>query len=169
MYCMHIVKAVQKTLLQLADSIQNLTCEEYNYPSKTLFDATIGKHVRHILELFIELHIGYETGQVNYENRKRNMEIETDPETALKNIENIFNTLDKRDKELVLVSNYDLTSEETILIQTNYTRELVYNLEHAIHHMAIIRIGMGYISRNNLPVDYGVAISTLKHSNACAL
>jgi hypothetical protein len=68
---------------------------------------------------------------------------------------------------LKLEVGYKPDSEETMVIATNYLRELTYNIEHAVHHMAIMKIGIrevaGYI---NLPIDFGVAVSTIRYKDS---
>ena len=68
---MQIQNAIQNVFVQLSESIKLLTDKEYTQTSNILFNATIGQHVRHIIELFIELEKGYISGTVNYEKRQR--------------------------------------------------------------------------------------------------
>jgi len=152
----------------LNDSLLQLTDKQYTEPSKHLFNATIGQHVRHIIELFICLQKGYESGVVNYEKRRRDLLIETNREFARQLLTGIYKSIDKPDKALLLEGNYNEHSNETVLIQTNYCREVVYNLEHTIHHMALIRVGINEISSIEVPKEFGVAASTIKHKKLCA-
>ncbi len=165
---MQLQKAVNNVFVQLSASLADLSQEEYIQPSKTLFNNTIGQHVRHIIELFQCLENGYETGTVNYEKRKRDMVIEGSKQTALELLHKIHESLDRQNKELVLEATYDEHSGETIKLATNYFREIAYNLEHTIHHMALIRVGINEISSIQLPAEFGVASSTVKHRNQCA-
>jgi len=165
---MKIQKAIQNVFVQLSESIRELTLEEYTYPSNTLFNATIGQHVRHIIELFLELEKGYETGRVNYDKRKRDYTIETDKNVATELLHDIYLRLKKFDKHLLLEANYDEDSSDTVLISTNYFRELMYNLEHTVHHMALIRVGINEVSSVIVPEDFGVASSTVKYKKTCA-
>ena len=55
---MQLQQSVKNVFLQLSESLHQLTDEQYVQPSKTLFNATIGQHVRHIIELFICLEKG---------------------------------------------------------------------------------------------------------------
>ncbi|MEO8770230.1 MAG: hypothetical protein ABI402_09105 [Ferruginibacter sp.] len=164
---MHFRKIINNVFMQLADSLNQLTPAEYSQPSKILFNATIGQHVRHILELYICLYNGYETGIVNYEKRKRDIRIETDKDFANELMLMISGNIDKDDKDLLLESNYDEQSTEEIIVGTNYYRELLYNLEHTVHHMALIRVGINEVSSITIPEGFGVATSTIKYRKTC--
>jgi hypothetical protein len=72
-------------------------------------------------------------------------------------------------KSLVLEAGFDENSYELNKIPTNYFREIAYNLEHAIHHMALIKIGIQEVSAIQLPDGYGVASSTLKYRKEAEL
>ncbi|MEO6454639.1 MAG: hypothetical protein ABIN97_11220 [Ginsengibacter sp.] len=165
---MSIQKAIQNVFSQLSDSLQKLSHDEYTQPSDILFNATIGQHVRHIIELFIELDKGYKTGCVNYEKRKRDYTIETDKDVAIDLLHKIYLQLHKPDKDLLLEANFSEDANETVIIPTNYFREVMYNLEHTVHHMALIRVGINEVSSLLVPKDYGVASSTIKYKKACA-
>lgn len=165
---MQLQLAINNVFVQLTDTLQQLSAEQYKQPSKILFNATIGQHTRHIIELFMELDKGYETGTVNYEKRKRDYLIETDKDFAASLLFEIYNRLNKPDKELILESNYDEHSNEVIAIKSNYYREVIYNLEHTVHHMALIRVGVTEVSGIKLPEGFGVASSTTKYRKVCA-
>ena len=165
---MQLQQAIKNVFVQLTDTLQQLSAEQYKQPSKILFNATIGQHTRHIIELFMELDKGYETGTVNYEKRKRDYLIETDKDFAASLLFEIYNRLNKPDKGLILESNYDEHSNEVIAIKSNYYREVIYNLEHTVHHMALIRVGVTEVSGIKLPEGFGVASSTIKYRKECA-
>ena len=165
---MQLQQAVNNIFVQLADSLNQLSQEEYSQPCKTLFNNTIGQHVRHIIELFQCLEKGYENGVVNYEKRKRDTTIEADKELASRLLLEIHGGLSKENKALTLEASYDDHTTDPILFDTNYNREIAYNLEHTIHHMALIRVGINEISSIELPEDFGVASSTVKYRKQCA-
>jgi hypothetical protein len=54
--------------------------------------------------------------------------------------------------------------------QSNIERELMYNIEHTIHHLAIIKIGLNAVAPQiALSEHFGVAPSTIRHKqNICA-
>lgn len=165
---MHLQQAISNVFVQLSDSIEQLTHEQYIQPLPSLSNATIGQHVRHIIELFICLENGYEAGLVNYEKRKRDYSIETNKGFAKQLLVSIASGLGKPNKTLMLEAGYDDLSEDMITIETNYLREVVYNLEHTVHHMALIRVGISSFAEVKLPDSYGVASSTIKYRQACA-
>lgn len=165
---MKIQQAIQQVFVQLSESINQLTDKEYTQPSQVLFNATTGQHVRHIIELFTELEKGYDTGVVNYENRKRDYRIETDKNFASELLQKIYNAINRPDKPLLLEAGYDEHSNDKLIVQSNYYREVIYNLEHTVHHMALIRVGITEVSKVKLPEGFGVASSTIKYRRACA-
>jgi hypothetical protein len=165
---MQLQQAVNNVFVQLADTLQQLSDEEYIKPCNTLFNNTIGQHVRHIIELFQCLENGYDTNLVNYEKRPRDLAIETDKEFAGKLLQDIYRQLNRPNKELVLEACYDEHITQPVNITTNYFREIAYNLEHTIHHMALIRVGITEVSGIQLSDDFGVASSTVKYRKQCA-
>ena len=165
---MQLQQAVNNIFVQLSDSLSQLSSQQYIQPCKTLFNNTIGQHVRHIIELFQCLEKGYEAGTVNYEKRKRDTQIETDKEMASLLLLDIHRGLAKENKVLTLEACYDDHINEAINIETNYHREIAYNLEHTIHHMALIRVSITEIANITLPDDFGVASSTIKYRKQCA-
>jgi hypothetical protein len=165
---MQLQQAVNNVFVQLSATLEQLTQEQYVQPSRTLFNATIGQHVRHIIELFQCLQHGYETGLVNYENRKRDTRIESDKEFATGLLKEVYQGLNKEDKALTLEACYDEHATDSLVIATNFYREVAYNLEHTIHHMALIRVGITEVSNIELPEEFGVASSTIKYRQQCA-
>lgn len=160
---MTIQQSVHEILNQLEDSIVRLTDEQYSQRVDTLSGASIGQHVRHVVEMFVCLMQGYNTGIVNYEKRKRDITIETSRQKAAEIIQHINAGLLAENIELTLEAGFDENSDELINFSTNYFREIAYNLEHTIHHMALIKIGVREISDIQLPESYGVASSTIKY------
>jgi hypothetical protein len=165
---MHLHFAIQHVLGQLSATISLLNQAQYAQPSSHLSNATIGQHTRHIIEMFQCLLAGYASGELNYENRARDQRIENDPMFALQLIKTLFTELDKSNKSLLLQAAYQDDSNELTMLETNYFREIAYNLEHTIHHMALIKVGILELADIHLPEGFGVAPSTLKYKKTCA-
>ncbi|HJS53580.1 MAG TPA: hypothetical protein VJ765_03520 [Chitinophagaceae bacterium] len=165
---MVLKQSIQHVFVQLSSILGQLKNDEYVKPGKILVNATIGQHVRHIIELFQCLEKGYDEGVVNYEKRKRDYRIENDKEFAAVLLEEIYQQIEKPNKEIILESENYRESMQIVSIPSNYYREVAYNLEHTIHHMALIRIGINEVSSIVLPEEFGVAYSTVNYRKACA-
>jgi hypothetical protein len=163
---MEIPKACAQILDQLTAVITAIEEHDYTRSSEILSGSTIGQHIRHTLEFFVCLEAGFEMGIVNYDKRAHDKQIETDKFLALKTLERISTFVQHLDlfKPLQLEVGYDPVQEEFTTVETNALRELVYNIEHAVHHMALIKIGIrenaAYVK---LPADFGIAASTRRY------
>lgn len=159
---------LRSLLLQLTDMLAALPQNQYSQPVAVLNNASIGQHIRHVIELFEELFTGWETGTVNYDNRRRDYVLETNSNMAAQRLSAIAQQAIRHDKPLQLCSAHTNAKDSTVTVPTNYLRELIYNMEHTVHHMALIRIGIQAISVIRLPENFGVAASTIRYKNACA-
>lgn len=153
-------------LSQLADVLDQIPEEDFNKPSPALSHATIGQHLRHTLEFFVCLERGYENGIVNYDKRQHDKAIENDKFVALGTIRKVLDFVSQKpdNKRMILEVGYLPDSEEHVSVETNFMRELTYNIEHAVHHMAIMKIGIREVApRTVIPQSFGVAVSTLRY------
>lgn len=163
---MQLSTAARAILNQLSTLVNQLSDSEFVSPSKALSNSTIGQHLRHTLEFFICLEQGYAKGLVNYDKRNHDKLIETDRFIALGAMQRIsdFLAANGTDQKLKLEVGYEPESEESVIIETNYYRELTYNIEHAVHHMAIMKIGIREVATAvSLPPNFGVAVSTIRY------
>jgi hypothetical protein len=166
---MTVTDACTNILNQLADLVQQINEQDFTEPIETLSHATVGQHIRHTLEFFVCLEQGFDAGVINYDRRAHDKIIETDKYLALTAIKRIkaFVTNQPEDKLLRLEVGYDLQKEQFVTIHTNFTRELVYNIEHAVHHMALMKIGIREAaSYVQLPSDFGIAASTIRYKES---
>jgi hypothetical protein len=160
-----LIPAIHKTLNELSDLLTQLTDDDYCCPCHDLSNATIGEHTRHIIELFQCLVNQYPNGVINYDNRQRDFLIQTNKAFAQKSIDAILSEIKKPNKNLQLQQQVD---GEELVIESNYHRELLYNLEHCIHHQALIKVAI--IQSKTIVVDdnFGVARSTIEYRKQCA-
>lgn len=163
-YCQENLNEIKKVLLQLTD-------EQYRFSSTTLFGATIGQHVRHILEFYQSVFKGLEKKVINYDRRERNLLIENNANYAIEIIEiiNAQLAINNEDEVLYLEGNFCADGCQDLKIQTSFYRELAYCLEHSIHHQALIKIGLMEIECLSFVDDtFGLAPATIRYRKLCA-
>jgi uncharacterized damage-inducible protein DinB len=149
---------IKNNFTEIIEVLQRLDDFSYTQPFTMLSNATIGEHTRHIIEMYQSLIHSYEIGIVNYDKRARNKTIETHRTFAIEQIEKLLATIEKPNKSLILQQG---TTEITLEIETNYERELLYNLEHSIHHQALIKVALLQLQSVEIPENFGVAQSTI--------
>ena len=160
-----LIPSLHKTLNELEMLLNQLSTDDYISPCKGLSNSTIGEHTRHIIEMFQCLENQYESGIVNYDKRNRDYCIQTDTNFALRCLNDIKNQLDKENIKLVL---QQIVDGEELRIDSNYFRELLYNLEHCIHHQALIKVAVLQLEHLQIDADFGVARSTIEYRKQCA-
>ncbi len=163
---MQLIRTAHQILTQLEDVLQQVSKQEFVQTSPALSEATIGQHTRHTLEFFVCLETGLPTGTVNYDQRAHDRSIEEDKEVALGLITRLKTFIQQYpdNQPLRLEVGYERHSDECVSVETNYYRELAYNIEHAVHHMALVKIGLRDVApRVTLPAGFGIAVSTLRH------
>ncbi|MCU0385423.1 MAG: DinB family protein [Flavihumibacter sp.] len=165
---MHLQLAVQNAFGQMTDVMDQLTDAQYTQPCVNLSGATIGQHTRHIIEMYQCLLNGLEARLVNYESRQRDVRIESDKDFAAELLATIEKAVNQPNQSLHLCAGFDTNTRELVHLDTNFYREIAYNLEHTIHHMALIKVGLLEISGITIPEGFGVASSTIKYRRSCA-
>jgi len=166
----NLKEASKQTLSQLIDLLENIEDYQYNLALRVFRGGNIGKHVRHIIEFYLCLFNDQDT-TVNYDLRARDLSIETDKNIAIDKIKWISDNIDNVDvdKTISLQTNYTLDKDSHSTFNTSFLRELAYNLEHTIHHMAILRIGIeSFLPEYKFPESFGIALSTLRDQKTVA-
>ena len=165
---MNLKQACSGILTQLTELVTQINEQDFTRPAVTLSNSTIGQHIRHTLEFFLCFENGYSSGVINYDKRAHDKLIESDKYIALSAIGQIREFVSSfAEKPLILEVGYDLLNDDVITIDTTATRELVYNIEHAVHHMAIMKIGIREIATYiKLPPDFGIAASTIRYKDS---
>lgn len=160
---MELIKAIKDSFVQLTNVLDQLKDDEYTSVSANLSGATIGQHMRHVVELYQCLLSGYEAGVVCYDQRKRDTAVETNREFALRLLQQLTDSIELGNKDLLLVSYFGEEASVQINLPTNYYRELMYNLEHSVHHMALMKVGLKELSIAEVSENFGVASSTIQY------
>lgn len=142
----------------------------YTSPLAGVASGTVGAHYRHVLEHFVCVLEGLRSGRINYDARKRDVQIETSigyarivTEALMEDFRAVSGDLFERDCRVVYTVAYGESEPEQV--GSTVAREIMFCVGHAIHHYAIIKLlcaGVGV----QFPHEFGVAPSTLKHAMA---
>ncbi len=158
----------KKILSQLENVLSSLTDKEYTASLEIFSGASVGQHTRHILEFYLCLISNCECEVINYDLRQRDKNIEQNLSFCLSKIGEIKEHLNplNSDKSICLEA---VQGGKTIKVATTFNRELLYAIEHTVHHLAIIKMGilLNY-PHIEIPENFGVAESTIQYKSSCA-
>lgn len=161
--------SAKELLRQIDHIIDQCKDPDFSRPLNELSGSTFGQHVRHTLEFFICLYDAKNEKLINYDNRKHDKLIETDRKLAQSVISSIctFLSTNTEDFEVAFEANYTQEGGNNQSMKSSFFRELAYNIEHAIHHMALLKIAINQsLQYIELPDHFGVASSTIRYRSA---
>lgn len=161
-----VVAAAAAMLDQCEEFIRTIPSDAYAVESRALKGGTIGKHIRHTLDHYRAALAACTGTIIDYDRRERDVPMETDPEAALRAIDDLKRAVEglKRSdlaspvKIRVMVSG-DGTEVE---LGSTLARELAFASHHAVHHHAML----GAIAEEvgvSVSQDFGKAPSTLSY------
>lgn len=159
-----LIKSIHRSLDELIELLNQLSQTEYSNSCPALSNASIGEHTRHILEMFQCLENSYDLGILDYDKRERNKRIQTDTAFAIQTILEVKKGL-KRDNKIIYLEQ--VIDGLNFRIQSNYYRELLYNLEHCVHHQALIKVAVLQCENVLIDENFGVARSTVEYRKQC--
>ena len=169
---MELIRNTENIIAQLAELVQSIQPDEFSRKLDILSGSTIGQHVRHIVEFYMELDNGYGACDVCYDNRKRKLELETSPTAVIDQLKEIIDSIKQYDtkRELLIKTNHNVDSTNQAVSKSTVSREIVYALDHTIHHLAIIKIAIQVeFPHIKLSKNIGVAPSTVRYTETeCA-
>lgn len=166
---MHLIQQNIQQLNQVKAILNQLNGEQYVQPLEIYNNSTIGQHFRHLIEFYLCLKKSVQTEKLNYDARKRDLKIETDLDFAKAKVIEIIAFINEVTPNLKLdmVVNYGMDESDCTSLSTNLTREIAFCLDHTVHHLAIIKIGLKEMGVQ-LNDKLGIAPSTLRNQNKCA-
>lgn len=146
-----------------------LTNEQYS--TRIAGKASIGEHLRHCVEHFSLLLDGLPAGIIDYDARRRNVDLETCTALCIVTIRNIAMQLKGLD-ELAMTTPLHVRmlfapNSAPVDVASTLGRELGFLSSHAIHHLAIVKMLAGSLGAS-LPEEYGVGHSTMSHRSTLA-
>jgi len=162
--------AVKDVLEQGCTFLDRVSDEVYAPRLEGTFAASLGAHYRHVLDHFLWLTEGIRTGQVNYDQRRRNPQLENSVAYARLVTEGLIDefrglTRDILLRECAVTYSVGYGESEAEPVRSNLAREVMFCVGHAIHHYALLKL-LCAAEGVNLPYEFGVAPSTLKHLEA---
>jgi len=131
----------------------------------TYRERSLGKHVRHIIDHILAFKASEKSGLLDYDRRNRGSDIEVDWGTAREFLDGVREWLVNAETPSVplrVKSEIDCQASVSELFESNSDRELLYLINHTIHHIAFMRLLMeqeGY----HLPDHIGLAPSTASY------
>ena len=167
--CDLLISTSLHILDQLAVAVGDMTQDQYA-DSLEEGASSVGAHARHVIEfyqaLFSILHAN-DKAELCYDQRPRNLLLETSKDAALQEISKI-----KVHLSAVPTDNLDINLRSIVdpdapmlSIRTTLQRELFYLLDHTVHHMALIKMiaaNHGFMCDQN----FGLAQSTKAYENS---
>ncbi len=136
--------------------------ERYAARQPLCFNASIGGHLRHILEHYQGFLRSLDDGEIDYEKRARDPLVESSTGYARDLLEAVANeladlapALANRGLHLCAETAPGITTATTVL------RELEFLLSHTIHHYALVAV-MARLQGCEPEATFGVAPSTLR-------
>jgi len=155
-----IAQQIRSLLLQLDQA-------SYARPLDIFNGSSIGQHFRHIIDFYDCLVRGVKSGKIDYASRDRHTNIETDPTVALKKFDDLLTQLDQVDEldRLEVKADFSPNAQATRpIVASSVGRELMFACDHAIHHLALIKIGLQTtFPELALDPELGVAPSTVRY------
>ena len=164
---MELIESNLFRLCQLDQVLYALRADEYSKPLPILLGASLGQHFRHIAENYLLL-LNRSGSQINYNLRARKESWEKNPDEMRQILFEIREQIEsiEHDTPIQWSGSLSVTNEYLSTASSSLFRELAYNLEHCVHHMAIIRIAWSQL-RPLEPIDptFGMAAATIRHHN----
>ncbi len=137
-----LIEATIETLEQVRSLITLCAGDQYDQASVHSMSG-VGRHVRHILDHFIAVKGGAESGLIDYNVRQRDSDIESNSQLALQRTDELIDWLSVLGREDVqpgskiqVVTEISVNQTKTMAMESNLDRELCYLINHTVHHLS---------------------------------
>lgn len=161
----------EKMIGQICQLLNRLSDDMLSDPLRSLDGSTIGQHIRHIYDFYDCIIRGQQSGGcIDYCLRQRNQIIEKHSAYAVKALRQITDQLKAIDASEAIEVLTDFSTDqqaERVQVGSTIGRELMYAFDHAVHHLAIIQIGIRlHYPQISIPKNIGKAPSTIKYEKS---
>ena len=159
-----MIRAIVENLERGIQLLNSITDSEYSNATVPPYFSSIGCNIRHVLDAFTSIIKGFESGHVDFSDRKRNTICEAQTEEGIRFIKETIQQLNdfKNEDFTKIISVTDNLGNGDITI--NYTLEnaLAYAHSHAIHHFASIGFLVNQLGIELQDADFGYNPTTPK-------
>lgn len=166
---MTCIEGSRSIISQIMALLREIDREAYARPLDLYNGSTLGQHFRHICDFYYCLLRGLPNRLIDYADRERRPEVELDPGHALMAFQHILYALDTMEEHQPLQVRGDFSTapeHQRPLLASTVGRELMFAHDHAVHHLAIIRMGLQSVFPEvALEENLGVAPSTVKYQS----
>lgn len=159
-------------LRQALELVRRIRDDDYRGASPELPRGGVGAQFRHIFDHYDCFLRGLEGGRIDYDQRERHPELESERARAIEKLERLM-------QALLALPHADLRRAVQVSLDcgegpqrtwstSTVARELQFLVSHTVHHFAVIAL---LLRREGVEpgVDFGVAPSTLKYEQSLQL
>lgn len=152
----------KKNLQSICKLLGKLSNKDYNQPIQILSNKSIRQHVCHIIRYYQCFIDGMKENCIDYAKRDFYIPLEKNRQYSIKKINTICRELNAnltKQKGVIIrynTSHKDQTSSELV---SNSLRELLFCLEHSIHHQKMIKIALFELGKLDL-IDEHFGLTT---------
>jgi hypothetical protein len=148
------------------DTVSN---QDYTEVISPHFISSAGSHIRHIIDHYLAIMSGLKSELINYDTRKRGVQLESSPKLAKEKFDEIVIWIqnlceDELNAMIMLSTEISVINKKVQKVQTSIARELIFAGNHAVHHYAMIaQISFAQksaLQTTNLPENFGLAAAT---------
>lgn len=156
------------TLNTASNLLSGLSANQYTQIHQPYFESSLGKHVRHTLDHYLCFKRDLDNCFIDYDQRQRDCQLETDKDYAISVIEGLQSFLIslkdqvKATQPLQIVMCNDVLFPAGEVTESSVGRELQFLQAHSVHHYALMA-AMIRLSGESVDQYFGVAPSTIVH------
>jgi hypothetical protein len=161
-------RLIRANLHYLQQAVALLDCLDdglFSQPVANFYGSSVGGHLRHCVEHYLSFLAGMDSGRVDYDDRKREVRLETvtgEAAEALRRIMDGLSGLLGGEPPMGLHVKMDCGGDEIEWQPSTIGRELQFLVSHTVHHFAMIG-GICRALEVGLEENFGVAPSTIRH------
>lgn len=162
-----MILAIERNLQRGVKLLNSISNENYTNTSVAPYYSSIGRHMRHILDIYDCIFDGLENGKVDLSARKRNEIVELDTKQGIAYFEKIalrLKTLEAIDFDQLIMVSDDLGLG---IVEQKYTLGglLIQAHSHSIHHFASLGYIIAQLGIDIPDEDFGFNPTTPKNNS----